>query len=371
MSKKAPRVSRGNEDSVSLNKYISDTGFCSRREADDYIVQGRVTINDKPAITGNRVYPGDQVEIDGEPFGKRVKTIYIAFNKPEGVTSTTDRKDKNNIIDYISHKDRIFPIGRLDKESEGLIFLTNDGNIVNKILRAGNNHEKEYIVTVDKPVNAEFVKQMSSGVMILGTQTNPCKVVQEGKSTFRITLTQGLNRQIRRMCQTLEYRVTRLKRVRIMNVHLGQLPEGQWRYLSQDEIDNINRLVADSRNTEEASKPRRTVKAARPKSDRTATADTKAAPTKAFDAKPGKARVRPAAEGKAAPSKAFDAKLGKARVKPAAEGKAAPTKAFDAKPAKAYVKPAAEAGAPEPKKPVSNKELKKRTYKDFRSKGKK
>lgn len=321
MSKKAPGVSRGNEDSISLNKYISDTGFCSRREADDYITQGRVTIDGKAAVPGNRVSPGDLVEIDGEPFGKRVKTIYIAFNKPEGVTSTTDRKDKNNIIDYISHKERIFPIGRLDKESEGLIFLTNDGNIVNKILRAGNSHEKEYVVTVDKPVTHEFVREMGNGVSILGTVTNPCKVVQEGKSTFRITLTQGLNRQIRRMCQALEYRVTRLKRVRIMNVHLGALPEGQWRYLAQNEIDMINRLVADSRKTADASP---------------APARRKAAPAKGRTTKK---------DGGFDPSKAFDLSVKKPPAKQAA-------------------------AIPEQKKPVSNKELKRRTYKDFRSKGK-
>lgn len=266
MRKKTVTPSVANEDSTSLNKYISDTGFCSRREADQYILQGRVTINDKLAQPGNRVYAGDTVEIDGEPMGKRVRTIYIAFNKPEGVTSTTDPKDKNNIIDYIGYRDRIFPIGRLDKDSEGLIFLTNDGNIVNKILRAGNSHEKEYIVTVDKPITREFVEQMSSGVMILGTRTQRCKVVQEGKSVFRITLTQGLNRQIRRMCNELDYRVLKLKRVRIMNVHIGALPAGHWRLLTPEEMDTINKLVAGSSKTEEASrlKPERP-KAATPK----------------------------------------------------------------------------------------------------------
>ncbi|RYF97370.1 MAG: pseudouridine synthase [Chitinophagaceae bacterium] len=187
------------DDSISLNKYISDTGFCSRREADDYISQGRVTINDQPAVAGNRVEEGDAVEIDGEPIKKKKKTVYIAMNKPSGVTSTTDQKDKTNIIDFLGYKERVFPIGRLDKESEGLIFLTNDGNIVNKILRAGNNHEKEYIVTVDKPITDEFLKSMSEGVRILQTKTKPCKVRQEGKSIFRITLTQGMNRQIRRI----------------------------------------------------------------------------------------------------------------------------------------------------------------------------
>ncbi len=233
-------------DSVSLNKYISGTGFCSRREADDYIAMGRVTINENVAVPGNRVQPGDVVEIDGEPFGKKRATIYIAYNKPAGITSTTDTKDKTNIIDAIGHRERIFPIGRLDKESEGLIFLTNDGDIVNKILRAGNGHEKEYIVTVDKPIDHEFVQAMAGGVRILGQMTRPCKVAQEGKATFRITLIQGLNRQIRRMTEALGYKVTRLKRVRIMNVHLGKLPTGQWRALTAEEVAGIMRMVSES-----------------------------------------------------------------------------------------------------------------------------
>jgi len=252
--RKRASSSQIHDDSISLNKYISDTGFCSRREADDYIAQGRVTINSEAATTGNRVYDGDMVAIDGEPIRKKVKTIYIAFHKPRGITSTTDQKDKTNIIDYISYKQRIFPIGRLDKESEGLIFLTNDGNIVNKILRAGNNHEKEYVVTVDKVITPDFVKKMSEGVRILGVKTKPCKVVQENKYVFRITLTQGINRQIRRMCDALDYKVRKLVRVRIMNVHLGKLPQGHWRYLTPDEITIINKMVTDSSKTEEASR---------------------------------------------------------------------------------------------------------------------
>jgi 23S rRNA pseudouridine2604 synthase len=241
------------DDSISLNKYISDTGFCSRREADDYISQGRVTINDEAAVTGNRVFEGDVVAIDGEPLKKKKAIIYIAFNKPVGVTSTTDQKDKTNIIDYINFKQRIFPIGRLDKESEGLIFLTNDGNIVNKVLRAGNNHEKEYLVSVDKPLTPDFIKQMGEGVKIMRTRTRPCKVSQENKYVFRITLTQGMNRQIRRMCDALDYKVRKLVRVRIMNVKLGNLPTGHWRYLTPEEIVIINKLVAESSKTEEAS----------------------------------------------------------------------------------------------------------------------
>lgn len=242
------------DDSVSLNKYISDSGFCSRREADTYIEQGRVTINNEDATKGNRVYPGDVVEIDGEPIRKKVKTIYIAFNKPAGVTCTTDTKDKTNIVDYLKFPQRIFPIGRLDKDSEGIIFLTNDGDVVNKILRAGNNHEKEYIVVVDKPVTPEFLKQMSSGVKVLGQWTKPCKITQEGKSVFRVILTQGLNRQIRRMCEALDYKVVRLNRIRIMNVHLGKLPVGHWRYLTPEELDTIQKMVSESSKTEEASR---------------------------------------------------------------------------------------------------------------------
>ena len=237
----------------SLNKYISETGFCSRREADKYIEQGRVTINGAVATKGNRVTEGDIVEIDGEPVKTKDKTVYLAFNKPRGITCTTDLKDKHNIISYINYKSRIFPIGRLDKPSEGLIFLTNDGDIVNKILRAGNNHEKEYVVTVDKPVTAAFIKKMGDGVRILDTVTKKCFVKQEGKNHFRIILTQGLNRQIRRMCQALGYNVETLKRIRIMNITLAGLPAGKWRYFTPQEISTIDTLVSTSSKTEEAS----------------------------------------------------------------------------------------------------------------------
>ena len=236
----------------SLNKYISETGFCSRREADNYIDQGRVTINDNVAIKGNRVLPGDVVEIDGEPIGKKEKSVYIAFNKPVGITCTTDLKDKFNIISFINYKSRIFPIGRLDKPSEGLIFLTNDGDIVNKILRAGNNHEKEYTVSVDKAISGDFINKMSNGVKILGTITKKCFVKQEGKNRFRIILTQGLNRQIRRMCTELGYNVVTLKRTRIMHLTLTNLPVGKWRYFTADEIKVMEVSVAkSSKNTDE------------------------------------------------------------------------------------------------------------------------
>ncbi|MFZ4059564.1 MAG: 23S rRNA pseudouridine(2604) synthase RluF [Ferruginibacter sp.] len=235
----------------SLNKYISETGFCSRREADNYIDQGRVTINDNIAIKGNRVNAGDIVEIDGEPIVKKVKTVYLAFNKPVGITCTTDLKDKTNIISFVNYKTRIFPIGRLDKPSEGLIFLTNDGDIVNKILRSGNNHEKEYLITVNKPITGEFIDKMRNGVKILGTVTKKCFVKQEGKQRFRIILTQGLNRQIRRMCEVLGYEVETLKRIRIMNLTLTGLPVGKWRYFTPEEIKTLEKMVAQSSKTGE------------------------------------------------------------------------------------------------------------------------
>ncbi len=237
---------------ISLNKYISDSGFCSRREADKYIEECRVTINGKDAHKGNRVSEGDVVKIDGEPLKKSKAAVYIMLNKPKGVTCTTDTKDKTNIIDFINYKTRIFPIGRLDKLSEGLIFLTNDGDIVNKILRAGNGHEKEYIVTVDKKMDIGFINSMRNGVRIMGTMTNKCFVKQEADTRFRIILTQGLNRQIRRMCETLGYRVTSLKRIRIMNITISGLAPGKWRYFSPSEISSINEMLRHSSKTADA-----------------------------------------------------------------------------------------------------------------------
>ena len=234
---------------ISLNKYISESGFCSRREADKYIEEGRVTINGKDAHKGNRVSDGDTVKIDGEPLKKKQKAAYVMLNKPKGITCTTDLKDKTNIIDFINYKQRIFPIGRLDKLSEGLIFLTNDGNIVNKILRAGNGHEKEYIVTIDKDIDHAFLKQMREGVKIPGAKTLPCFVKQEGGNRFRIILKQGLNRQIRRMCEALGYRVTSLKRIRIMNITLSGLPIGKWRHFTPTELESIQSMLKQSNNT--------------------------------------------------------------------------------------------------------------------------
>ena len=243
-------------EQTSLNKYISATGFCSRREADKLIEQARVTINNKLVLPGAKVHIGDIVAVDGESLKKNTKKpIYIACNKPAGITSTTDPKDRTNIIYYINHPKRIFPVGRLDKDSDGLILLTNDGDIVNKILRASNNHEKEYIVVVDKLITPEFIKQMGSGVPVMGTITKKCKVKQESTKGFRITLTQGLNRQIRRMCEHLGYGVKKLTRIRIMNISIDkQLPTGKWRYFTQPEIDKLNMMVKESSKTEEVAK---------------------------------------------------------------------------------------------------------------------
>jgi 23S rRNA pseudouridine2604 synthase len=229
------------DPSISLNKFISSTGICSRREADRMIEAGRVQLNGTTAKKGNRVNPGDEVLLDGAPLKAKPKAVYLALHKPPGITCTTDRKDKDNIIDFLNYPERIFHIGRLDKASTGLIFLTNDGDIVNEILREQNEHEKEYIVTVNKPINASFVRRMSQGIPILGTVTKKCQVEKIGRQAFRIVLTQGLNRQIRRMCDYLGYDVVTLKRVRIMNVHLGGLKPGQWRYLTDEELKELRR----------------------------------------------------------------------------------------------------------------------------------
>lgn len=242
-------------EKIRLNKFISDSGYCSRREADAYIEQGRVTVNMKDCNEkGAMILPTDKVEVDGELIKRATNRIYIALNKPSGVTCTTDREDKTNIVDFVGHKERIFPIGRLDKLSQGLIFMTNDGDIVNKILRAGNSHEKEYIVHVDKPVTEEFLKKMSSGVRLdAQTRTLPCKVTRESETKFRIILTQGLNRQIRRMCEVMHYEVKKLQRVRIMNITLNGIAEGTWRYFTQAEIEGINEFIDNSVGTQEAS----------------------------------------------------------------------------------------------------------------------
>jgi len=233
-----------------LNKYLSEAGYCSRRVADKLIEEGRVTLNGIVPEMGTKVAPNDVVEVDGEQiFNTKVKRTYIALNKPVGIVCTTDtRVEKNNIIDYINYPTRIFPIGRLDKDSEGLILLTDDGDIVNKILRASNNHEKEYIVSVDKPISQTFVERMSSGVPILNTTTKQCKVKKISQKTFKIVLTQGLNRQIRRMCEYLGYEVKSLQRTRIMNIHLKS-SLGTYRELSEEELTTLNSLIKNSKKT--------------------------------------------------------------------------------------------------------------------------
>jgi len=235
---------------VRINKYLSEIGYCSRRAADKLIQEGHIKVNGKPVEMGLKVSPVDEITVDGIVVDQAGdKPVYIAFNKPVGIVCTTDtRVEKDNIIDYINFPTRIFPIGRLDKPSEGLIFLTNDGDIVNKILRARNQHEKEYVVTVNRPITDEFIQKMAAGVPILDTVTRPCEVKQTHNKEFRIILTQGLNRQIRRMCEYLDYRVVTLKRVRIMNVSLD-IGKGEWRHLTKKEMSEINRLVADSAKT--------------------------------------------------------------------------------------------------------------------------
>ena len=240
-------------DTKRLNKFISESGFCSRREADKLIEANRVTINGKIPELGTKVHDNDIVAIDGKVVSATAENksdrVYIAYNKPIGITCTTELHIKGNIIDAINHKERIFPIGRLDKPSEGLIFLTSDGDIVNKILRAENAHEKEYVVNVDKPLNEKFVDQMQKGIPILGTITKPCIVTIQSRFVFRIILTQGLNRQIRRMCEYLGYEVKKLKRTRIMNVNIAGIKSGEWRNLTKDEMKEINHAVKLSKKT--------------------------------------------------------------------------------------------------------------------------
>jgi len=234
-------------ETTRLNKYFSEIGFCSRRAADKLIEQGRVLINDQPAIVGQKVNRNDLIKVDGELLNtKKERQIYLAFNKPVGIVCTTDTGvEKDNIIDFINYPTRIYPIGRLDKPSEGLIFLTNDGDIVNKILRARNNHEKEYLVSLNKPITDNFISKMGIGIPILDTVTRKCFVKQTHKKQFRIILTQGLNRQIRRMCEYLDYRVVKLKRIRIMNIKLD-IEVGKFRELTSKEVKSIKELVVDS-----------------------------------------------------------------------------------------------------------------------------
>lgn len=244
------------EQVTRINKFLSETGFCSRREADKLIEQGRVTINGIVPEMGTKISFHDEVRVDGKLIREnKQKRVYLAFNKPVGIECTTNLDVRDNIVDYINYHERIFPIGRLDKASEGLIFMTNDGDIVNKILRARNNHEKEYIVTVNRPITDRFIERMGNGIPILDTITRECKVEQVSKYTFRIILTQGLNRQIRRMCEFLDYEVTALKRTRIINISLDVLV-GRYRELTDSEITQLNQLIEPSSKTEEASFPK-------------------------------------------------------------------------------------------------------------------
>jgi 23S rRNA pseudouridine2604 synthase len=240
-----------------LNKYISEKGVCSRREADKYIETGRVFINGKKAKLGDQVKPGDRVMVNGQMLDEVEKKefVLIAFNKPVGITSVTDSSVKGNIVDYVNYSARIFPIGRLDKDSQGLIFLTNNGDIVNKILRAGNLHEKEYLVTVNKPITDEFIKGMSEGVPMLGRTTKKCFVKKESHNSFRIILVQGLNRQIRRMCEHFEYEVVKLERIRVMNITLKGLPVGDWRQMTEQEVEQILKAVEKSNSEDLKAKP--------------------------------------------------------------------------------------------------------------------
>lgn len=249
--------------SIRLNKYIGESGICSRRDADRYIEQGNVFINGKRAGVGAQVFAGDVVKVNGQLIEPRNEEdlVFIALHKPVGIICTTEEGERDNIVDFVNHSKRVFPVGRLDKDSQGLIFLTNHGDLVNKILRAGNDHEKEYIVTVNKPVTDEFIQGLGAGVPMLGTVTRKCKVKREAPFAFRITLVQGLNRQIRRMCKHFDYEVTKLERVRIMNVSLKGLPPGEWRDLTDDELIELFRLIEDSSSEE---KPAQKAKAKKP-----------------------------------------------------------------------------------------------------------
>lgn len=252
---------------VRINKYISESGFCSRREADKYIEQGAVTIDGKKVEMGCQVSHGQVVKVFGEIIGGKAESIIIAYNKPVGIVSTTDPAERDNVVNAIGHPERIFPIGRLDKDSQGLLLLTNEGDIVNKILRVNNNHDKEYFVTVDKAINADFIKRMQGGIPILGVVTRKCEITQKGSNSFTIVLRQGLNRQIRRMCEYLGYNVTKLQRTRIMHIHLNDLKIGQYRNLTPTESETLYKKIANSVKTEEAStgKAKATAKSQPPK----------------------------------------------------------------------------------------------------------
>ena len=260
------------DSTTRLNKYISESGLCSRRAADRYIELGQVFINGRKAKVGDKVLFGDVVSVNGQTIEPQQaeNTILLAYNKPVGITSTTESKVKDNIVDHVNHSERVFPIGRLDKDSQGLIFLTNNGDLVNKILRAGNNHEKEYVVTVNKPVTDQFIESMGKGVPVLGVMTKKCKVVKEANNVFRIILIQGLNRQIRRMCEYFGYEVTKLERVRIMNITLKGIPVGDWRELTEEELAQITKQLAKSSSEKAPAPKKENKKPAAPKAEKPA-----------------------------------------------------------------------------------------------------
>jgi len=257
-------------DFIRLNKFISESGLCSRREADRFIEQGNVFINGKRAAIGDRIKPGDRVRVNGHELepAEGEDMVFIALNKPVGITSTTEQGVRDNIIQFVNYSKRIFPIGRLDKDSQGLIFLTNNGDMVNKILRAGNKHEKEYVVTVDKPLTESVISGMANGVPMLGVTTKKCKVTAEGPTVFRIILVQGLNRQIRRMCEHFGYAVTKLERVRIMNISLKNLPLGDWRELTSDEMHMLTSMLEDSSSNDQRKNKPQTVSGSGKKSEK-------------------------------------------------------------------------------------------------------
>jgi len=309
------------DSTTRLNKYISESGMCSRRAADRYIEQGNVLINGRKAKVGDQVYFGDLVTVNGQTIEpKEVEnSILLAFNKPVGVTSTTEAGVKSNIVDYVNHSDRVFPIGRLDKDSQGLIFMTNNGDLVNKILRAGNSHEKEYLVTVNKPITEQFVTNMAKGVPVLGVMTKKCKVTQESPFVFRIILIQGLNRQIRRMCEYFGFEVTKLERTRIMNISLKGLPVGEWRELTPEEQTDIYNLVAKSSSAANNAPKRVVKKAPKVESDLvnvTPKRSSRERPSGPSKGKAPSARAASGRAGKAAPSDR-PAKGGSSSYKPA------------------------------------------------------
>lgn len=320
------------DSTTRLNKYISESGMCSRRAADRYIEQGNVLINGRKAKVGDQVYFGDLVSVNGQHIEPKQaeNSILLAFNKPVGVTSTTEAGVKSNIVDYVNHSERVFPIGRLDKDSQGLIFMTNNGDLVNKVLRAGNNHEKEYLVTVDKPVTEQFITNMAKGVPVLGVMTKKCKVIKESPFVFRIILIQGLNRQIRRMCEHFGFEVTKLERVRIMNISLKGLPVGEWRELTPEEETDIYNLVAKSSSAADKT-PKRIVKKAVKEDEDLVNVTPKRTSLRARPAGPSKGKA-PAARAPRATSSGTSPRAASSRGASArAEGSERPAKASGSK----------------------------------------